>query len=688
MNLNNRKVVVVVTKPALRNSEEKRTQGRVLIVSVKRETIRKKEMGANQTRRPRHQTTTGLPPGRGAGRAGGVAVAAAAATAAVTTTVTTAGTTAVGGGTTHAAAATVGGSSAVGATAAEGRGSTTHATAEATNITGSVGTTTATAATTATTATIAAALTGNTLQESGNLLVSLLQEVEQVTDNTTVATVEESSGDTSVTGTTGTTDTVDIVINVSGQIVVDNVSDVGDIQTTGSNGGSDQDWAAAVTEQLQSTLTLTLGAVTVNGGGREALVDEEVGQRVGHALGLDEDQGETAGSVGVEDIQQDGALVHVLDVLDLLSNVLRGRTDTANRQENVILQEVTGQHLDITRESGREHECLALVNGRHVLTLDNAANLGLETHVQHAISLIENEVLDVLERDTATLNQVDETTGGSNEQIAATLDLAQLRANVGTTVHDTGADPRAVGELAGLVEDLRDQLTSGSKNERGGVGLALAAVAKLATALGRSSGGAILESLGEDGEEETTGFTGTGLSARHQIAAAHDNRDRVLLDGSRGDIAGETNVGDKVVIQRGVGERSDGLGDILAGCLNGDVVVVGEVDTGVLLIRVVGDTEELTLNASVDGAGDVLAVAPLAITRATGLRSTTTASTSTAAVTCVTGISVSIWVEWPDFSLGDPAGITIGRAARAEVGGVSVRPVATARTASRETIWG
>jgi len=46
-----------------------------------------------------------------------------------------------------------------------------------------------------------------------------------------------------------------------------------------------------------------------------------------------------------------------------------------------------------------------------------------------------------------------------------------------------------------------------------------------------------------------------------------------------------------VVIQRGIGESVDGLGDILTGGLNRDVVVVGEVDTGLLLGRVVGDTE-------------------------------------------------------------------------------------------------
>jgi len=44
MNLDNREVVAVVTKPVPEKQRgEKATQGRVLIVSVKRETIRKKE---------------------------------------------------------------------------------------------------------------------------------------------------------------------------------------------------------------------------------------------------------------------------------------------------------------------------------------------------------------------------------------------------------------------------------------------------------------------------------------------------------------------------------------------------------------------------------------------------------------------------------------------------------------------
>lgn len=429
---------------------------------------------------------------------------------------------------------------------------------------------------------------------------------------------------------------MDVVINVGGEIIVDNVGDVGNIQTTSSNGSSNHNGAASVTEELEGALTLTLGAVTVDRSGREALVDEEVGERVGHALGLDKDEGETT-SVGVEDVEKDGALVNVLDVLNLLSNVLRGGTNTTDRKEDVVLEEVAGQHLNVAGEGGREHQSLAVVDLRHVLTLDNAANLGLETHVQHAISLVENKILNVAERNAATLNKVDKTAGGGDEEIAATLNLAELGANIGTTVDDARADPRAVGKLASLVVNLRDKLTGGGQNQRGGIGLALAA--KLTGSTGRDGRGAVDESLREDGEEETTSLAGTGLGASHQITATHDDGDGVLLDGSRNLVAGHLDVAAEVLIQRGGGELVNSLGDIATGGLDGDVVVLLKVDTGVLLGRVVGSTKELTLDSRVRRAGNVLAVSPLSIARAAG--SITTAAAVAAVVTTTARVAAT-----------------------------------------------
>lgn len=406
----------------------------------------------------------------------------------------------------------------------------------------------------------------------------------------------------------------------------------GQIHTTSSNGSGNQDWAATVTEHLEGTLTLALSAVSVDGGGGEVLVDQEVRQGIGHALRLNEDESKT-GAVGVENIQKNRALVHILDVLNLLGNVLRGGTNTSDRQEDVILQEITGEHLNVAREGGGKHERLAALNTGHILALDNAANLGLETHVQHTISLIEDEVLDVAQGDAATLNQIDETTWGGNEKIATTLDLAKLGADIGTTVDDTWSNPRSVGELAGLLENLGNQLTGRSQNQRCWVGLALASKVATCTRWGR--GWAVDESLGQDWEQETTSLSGTSLGTSHQIATTHDNWDGVLLDWGWDLVVGQVDVAEEMVVQGRVGELEDWLGDIVSGSLDWDIIVLLEVDTSLLLGWVVGDTEELALHTRVGWARNVLAIPPLSVTTAASGDSGAATTTGSRVAVCI-----------------------------------------------------
>jgi hypothetical protein len=509
--------------------------------------------------------------------------------------------------------------------AAAAAAATKAAAAELAEITVGIATATSRARAAAATTTAERGLTGDGLKEGRDLLVGLLEKVDELADDATVATVEESGSDTSVSGTAGTTNTVDVVVDIGGKIIVDDVGDVGDIETTSRDSGGNQDGAASVTEELESALTLTLGPVSVDGGGREALVDEEVGQRVGHALGLDEDERQST-SVGVEDVEKDGALVNVLDKLDLLGDVLRGGTNTADGQEDVVLEEIPGKHLDIAGEGGREHERLSVSDGRHVLTLDDAADLGLETHVQHAIGLIEHEILNVAQGDAASLYEIHKSARSGNEKVASALDLAELGANVGTTVDDARADPRSVRELASLIVDLRNKLSSGGKDQ--GCGVSLALTAKLSSSVGGDSRRTVDESLGQDGEKETTSLARTSLGTRHQVTTTHDDGDGVLLDRSGHLVAGHLDVAAQVLVQRGGGELVDGLGDVAARGFDGDVIVLLKVDAGVLLGRIVGSAKELALNTRVRRARDVLSVSPLSVTRATG-------SVVTAAVTFV-----------------------------------------------------
>ena len=126
------------------------------------------------------------------------------------------------------------------------------------------------------------------------------------------------------------------------------------------------------------------------------------------------------------------------------------------------------------------------------------------------------------------------------------------------------------------------------------------------------------ESLRENGEKKATSLARTSLSTSHEITTSHDYRNRILLNRSWGFVTCETDVGEQVLIEGRIGELVNGLRNILSRSLDGNVIVVGEVDSGMHLGRIVGNTKKFSLQACICGTWDVFAIPPLAITRATG----------------------------------------------------------------------
>ena len=102
----------------------------------------------------------------------------------------------------------------------------------------------------------------------------------------------------------------------------------------------------------------------------------------------------------------------ILDVLDLLGDIFGGGANAADGEEDVFLEEILSEDLDITREGSAEHEGLAFVDTRHILSLDDATDLMFKTHIKHAVGLVKDKVTDVGETDTTTLDEIDETSGG------------------------------------------------------------------------------------------------------------------------------------------------------------------------------------------------------------------------------------------------------------------------------------
>ena len=276
--------------------------------------------------------------------------------------------------------------------------------------------------------------------------------------------------------------------NIVGKIVKDDVSDIGNIETSSRDGGSNENGGSTGFECVESSFTFALGTVTVDRGGIVSTRTEEVTESVGHALRLDKDKYQTARLFGKEQVEKQRALVLVIDILNTLGNVFGSRTDSTDSQEDVLLEERSSKVLDLSREGGGEHERLTLKDAGHVFLINDSSNLRLETHVEHSVGFVKNEVLDVSKTDLASLNQVDKTTRGSGKKVTSSVEGTHLGANVGTTVNDSRSNPRSVGEFTSLFVNLRDKFSGRGKNKGGGVDLFCPPVAVASVLLNGRSG--------------------------------------------------------------------------------------------------------------------------------------------------------------------------------------------------------
>ena len=228
----------------------------------------------------------------------------------------------------------------------------------------------------------------------------------------------------------------------------------------------------------------------------------------------------------------------------------------------------------------------------HVVLLDNSSNLRLETHVKHTIGLIEAEVSAVVQADLSSVEEVSQSTGSGDEQVAASVKISHLSANISTAVDDAGSDMGSVREFSGFIVDLRSQLSSGRKDEREWIELSSTSVAAAAVLFGAVARSTV-EDAGKHGEQEGGGLSGTSLGARHEISPLVDDRNGVLLDGGGGRVVGELDRFVDDLAEVALLKGADASWWVFTSHFCGDVIVLFEVDARV------GAFEELLLESFV-----------------------------------------------------------------------------------------
>jgi hypothetical protein len=197
---------------------------------------------------------------------------------------------------------------------------------------------------------------------------------------------------------------------------------------------------------------------------RPAVLAEESGNIISNTLGTSENDA-LVGAVLHDLLKVLDHLVTLLKVRDDLDNlcdtVVGGQVSGTDVDLNVVAEEIRSELTDILRPGSGPHASLTI----RANLADDLANLGLETHVKHTISLVKNEVSDTTKVGAASLEHINQATGSGNANLNTAREVTNLR-TLGDTTVDTGvANTGGLSELGNLSLNLDSQLTSRSQNK-------------------------------------------------------------------------------------------------------------------------------------------------------------------------------------------------------------------------------
>ena len=379
---------------------------------------------------------------------------------------------------------------------------------------------------------------------------------------------------------------------------------------------------------------------------RPAVLTKEASDFVRHALGAREDENLVLGFLVLHDLLK--VLDHLVALLalghdlDNLGDAMVGsEIHGADVDLNEVGLEVGSQGADLLGPGGGPHACLAV--GPDLA--DDLADLGLETHVKHAVGLVENEICDAAQVRLTRLEHVDQATRGGNTHLDAALKIPNLGPLGDTAIDASVANPGRLAELCDFLLNLDSQLTSGCEDQDNG------AVAGSKEGLGVDV---------DDGREAVgQGLARAGLGDTDNIASRERHGPALRLNGSRrGETLGLHLVHD-VAREASLVEGLDGLRNVVTG--NGDGVIATELldlgrraaaDVGMLLVErllKLGKRVQVPVLLLQAGAevGHTITTAATEAAAAAAISTTASvaATTTTVTTTAAAGITIRATVE-------------------------------------------
>ena len=277
------------------------------------------------------------------------------------------------------------------------------------------------------------------------------------------------------------------------------------MNSTSRHVGGHQNLDLTGLDALQGALTLSLGAVTVNGHGRDAAVFELAGQTVGTVLGTGEHDGAL---VLLDDVGGVAGTLLTRNLPEEVVHVARGFF-THDVVDGGVIGEFTNQRLHVGSHGGGEQHHVTTLGG----VSNNATHGGQEAHVGHTVGFVDNHGGHVGEVQGALFEHVFETAGAGDDDVDTHSQGLAGDVVGSATVNAEHALAAISGQLTNFLLDLGGQFAGRHQDE------------SLGTAWGS------LANVGHQGQAEGQRLAGTRGSLADDVTASHGVRDCGFLDG-------------------------------------------------------------------------------------------------------------------------------------------------------------
>lgn len=305
---------------------------------------------------------------------------------------------------------------------------------------------------------------------------------------------------------TGTTDSVDVGFRIFRYVIIDHEFDILHIESACGNVGRDEDIADSVLESLEGAGTVTLVHVPMKASGTVSVAIEHIGDILRFVLHTAEYY--DLGILVVLYVFFEHVVlleVRYLDegMVDLGDCELLCGLDGFVAVSDVFRKEVVDF---LWNGRGESH---GLLDGSepgpdHIDIVD-------ESHIEHAVHLVEDEVFHMGKVYESPFYEVDETPWGRDHDLRTSFERLPLCPDIGTSVDRKRAEEHPVGEFEEFFPDLHGKLAGRSEDDD--LRLADAGIDLL-----------------EKGYDECGSLTGTGLGLSDDIFPFHGRLDDFFLD--------------------------------------------------------------------------------------------------------------------------------------------------------------